>query len=306
MVPVVFTAFLFGFIIFWFLRPRKTTFDVNGKVVVITGAASGIGKGLAISLMQRGGTVVCIDLNQANLGTLTKEHPELHHTYVCDVSNPAIVAKVMQDITKQLGEIDVLINNAGIVQGKFLTELSCEDIQRTMNVNTMAHFWTTKAVLPRMMERNSGMIVTVASVMGINGAAKLVDYCTSKFACVGFHESLRLELQHLGKRGIHTLLVCPLGVTTGMFDGAFESGAWWEHFIHKFLIPMLPVDEVVKSIVDGIEHKDEQLITCAQSWHKYALPTVSRASRFLPTYIMDFLLAIGGGHNGMDNFRGHD
>ncbi|KAI8125711.1 Short-chain dehydrogenase/reductase family 16C member 6 [Lucilia cuprina] len=115
--------------------------------------------------------------------------------------------------------VSLLINNAGVVSGLHLLDTPDHLIERSFNVNVMAHFWTTKAFLPKMIENQRGHIATIASLAGHVGITKLVDYCASKFAAVGFDEALRLELEVLGHTNIQTTCVCPFFIQqTGMFD----------------------------------------------------------------------------------------
>lgn len=118
--------------------------------------------------------------------------------------------------------MDIVINNAGVVSGRAFCELDDRQIELTMAVNAMAPMWVTKAFLPAMMERDSGHIVTVASATGLLGAPRLVDYCASKHASVGFMEALRVELKRLGS-SVCTTTICPGIIDTGMFDGATSS-----------------------------------------------------------------------------------
>ena len=137
----------------------------------------------------------------------------------------------------------VLINNAGIVTGKKLDQLTDEMIERTFNVNAVSHFWvgkrqretetekeeeginnvsslqTIKSFLPDMISKNHGHIITIASGAGLFGVPGLVDYCSSKFAAVGTHSSLTLELEANNNAGVHATVVCPYFIDTGMFDG---------------------------------------------------------------------------------------
>ena len=126
------------------------------------------------------------------------------------------------EVRSAAGEVDVLVNNAGIVSGRPLLELSDERIERTFAVNTLALFWTSKAFLPAMTARGSGHIVTVASAAGLIGTARETDYAASKFAAVGFNEALRLELRRSAP-GVKTTLVCPYYIDTGMFDGRQDA-----------------------------------------------------------------------------------
>ncbi|KAG1663661.1 Retinol dehydrogenase 10-B [Nymphon striatum] len=131
------------------------------------------------------------------------------HPYVCDVTNNDAITKIANDVKKDVGPVDILINNAGIVQGKSFMETTEEDLRKTFAVNTFLTFSgkTCKEFLPEMMERNSGHIVTISSVAGRFGTGGLTDYCASKFACAGFHESLLLELIGNGYDGIYGTLI---------------------------------------------------------------------------------------------------
>ncbi|GJQ79962.1 hypothetical protein Trydic_g9440 [Trypoxylus dichotomus] len=116
-------------------------------------------------------------------------------------------------------KVSILINNAGVVSGYLLLDTPDHLIQRTFEVNAISHFWTTKAFLPKMIENSNGHIITIASMAGHTGTPKLVDYCSSKFAAVGFDEALRVELESLGVNGVKTTLVCPYFIqSTGMFN----------------------------------------------------------------------------------------
>lgn len=113
----------------------------------------------------------------------------------------------------------MLFNNAGVVSGRALLDTPDHLIERSFSVNTLAHFWTVKAFLPTMLEKDHGHIVSIASMAGYVGIPKLIDYCASKFATVGFDEALRLELEMLGANGVHTTVICPYFIqATGMFD----------------------------------------------------------------------------------------
>lgn len=136
-----------------------------------------------------------------------------------------------EDVLAQLGAVDIVINNAGVVNGRMFLDAEDEHLERTMKVNIMAHMWMLKAYLPAMLARNSGYIVTVASTMGYAPAVGLSDYCASKHAAVGFHESIRLELRRLNS-AVRTLLVCPYATSTGMFEGIQVSAGGRYNVLH--------------------------------------------------------------------------
>jgi len=265
--------------------------DVVGKRTLITGAASGIGKLLAQRLADAGARLVLWDIDSAGLAELETEFAAAGHevdTYTCDLTNRETIAAVAAQTLADGGPIDILINNAGIVSGKTLLEISEEEIERTFQVNTLALFWTVKAFLPAMMERDSGHIITVASAAGLAGTAKLTDYCSSKFAAVGFDESLRLELKKLGSNVV-TTVVCPFFINTGMFDGVKTRFSW--------LLPIMKPEAVVKRILRAIRKDRRRLI---MPWFIYT----SWPIRLLPVSWFDALMAFFGVSHSMDDFRG--
>ncbi|KPP64473.1 retinol dehydrogenase 10-A-like [Scleropages formosus] len=169
------------------------------------------------------------------------------YTYVCDVGKRESVYSTAEKVRRDVGDIDLLINNAGMVSGHHLLECPDELIERTMMVNCHAHFWTTKAFLPKMLEMNHGHIVTVASSLGLFSTAGVEDYCASKFGAIGFHESLSHELKAAEKDGIKMTLVCPYLVDTGMFRGCRIRKE-----IEPFLPPLKPefcVKQVMRAIL---------------------------------------------------------
>ena len=128
----------------------------------------------------------------------------------------------------EVGQVSILVNNAGIVSGTPLLDTPDEKIIRTFDVNIMAHFWTLKAFLPDMINHKQGHLVNVASLAGHSGTNKLVDYCSSKFAAVGLDEALRVELFVQGhSEYIKTTVICPYYISTGMFAGV---QVFIEHF----------------------------------------------------------------------------
>ena len=161
-------------------------------------------------------------------------------------------------------------------------------IERTFDVNALAHFWTVRAFLPAMVERNRGHIVTVASAGGLVAAPRLADYSASKFAAVGFDEALRLELASQGL-DIKTTLVCPFYVKTGMFEGVKTRFSW--------LLPILEPEYVADRIVKAIEKNRRRLIMPRFAYTSFAL-------RLLPVPVFDFLIDFFGVSRSMENFTG--
>jgi all-trans-retinol dehydrogenase (NAD+) len=212
-----------------------------------------------------------------------------------DVSSPRDVIKA----SKNLKEVDVLINNAGVVTGKYLLDMTDDEIQRTMSTNSLAHFWTTRAFLPYMLRRGDECaVVTVSSLMGQMSGCKLTDYCASKHAANGFHKALRLELRALCKSSVvHTMLVCPYVIDTGMFSGAFEgSGKPW--FMRIGLFPKLKSQFVAKTIIQNLESRSHLVVL---PWYFRYVPPVLH---LFPASLMDWIEEFAGGRIGMNEFRG--
>lgn len=161
--------------------------------------------------------------------------------YVVDISDREQVYEKAKQIKEEIGNVDILINNAGIVCCKPLWELSDRIIENTYNVNIISHYWTVKAFLPEMMEKNSGHIVTIGSVAGLLGTYGCTDYSGTKFACTGFHESLFTDLRSHGYNGINLTLVCPYYINTGMFSG-----------VRPRLFPMLEPNYVADKITTSV------------------------------------------------------
>ncbi|XP_026793993.3 retinol dehydrogenase 10-A [Pangasianodon hypophthalmus] len=252
----------------WVARPREKS--VAGQVCVITGAGGQLGRLFALEFARRRAVLVLWDINSqsneetAELVRQIYREQETHadreggveevqpfkpqvYTYVCDVGKRESVYTTAERVRREVGDVDLLINNAGVVSGQHLLECPDELIERTMVVNCHAHFWTTKAFLPRMLEMNHGHIVTVASSLGLFSTAGVEDYCASKFGAIGFHESLSHEIKASEKDGIKMTLVCPYLVDTGMFRGCRIRKE-----IEPFLPPLKPefcVKQAMKAIL---------------------------------------------------------
>ena len=196
---------------------------------------------------------------------------------------------VSERVKADFGRVDILCNNAGIVVGKPFLDVPDSLAQKVMDVNTTAHFWTTKAFLPDMMRRNHGHVVTIASAAGLAGVAGLGDYCASKFGAVGFAESLRLELRKQGKTGVATTLVCPFYINTGMFEGVKSAFP---------LLPLLEPEYVAAQVVTAM--KRNTAVLCLPRM-VYVTPLLKG---LLPVGLQDWLAEVIGVSNSMDQFKG--
>jgi 3-oxoacyl-[acyl-carrier protein] reductase len=183
---------------------------------LVTGATEGIGRATALALGRAGYRVALCARTAASLDTLVAE---LRAGGVeaagapADVANADQVAAAVRRLSEELGEIEILINNAGVLIARPIEELTLEEWDRTMATNLRGLFLTTRAVLPGMRRRRRGTIVNVASLSGRNGFAGGTAYAASKHGVLGFSRSLMLEVR---KDGIRVVAVCPGSVDTGM------------------------------------------------------------------------------------------
>jgi all-trans-retinol dehydrogenase (NAD+) len=268
--------------------------DVHGRIAVVTGGASGIGRHLAIELARRGAVPVVWDLGGDTLDAATAELQSLTsgraRGYACDVRDATAVYATADRVRAELGDPAIVVNNAGVVSGARLLDIPDEKIRRTFDVNVLALYWVTKAFLPAMIDAGRGHVVTVASAAGLVGVARQTDYAASKHAAVGFDESLRVELRRAAP-GVQTTVVCPYYVDTGMFEGVRSR--------IPFLLPILRQDDVALRIADAIARDRRVLV----------LPPIVRllpVLRVLPPSVFDRVMDLFGVNTAMDNFVGHD
>ncbi len=188
--------------------------SLNGKIAIVTGAGKGIGKAIAIALAKEGVQVGLIARTSKDLEAVAAEITALgvKAAYaVADISNIAEVNKAVESIQSELGNTDILINNAGTgTFGKFL-ELSPEQWENQIKVNLFGVYYATRAVLPQMIERQTGDIVNVSSTAGLTGAAVTSAYSASKFGVMGLTESL---MQEVRKHNIRVTAMAPSTVVT--------------------------------------------------------------------------------------------
>ena len=266
--------------------------DIAGRHALVTGGASGIGRSMARKLVARGARVTVWDINPTALDAVIGELRAVPggdvHGFVCNVADREQVYARAAETTRVAGPVDILINNAGIVSGKDFLELPDEKIAATFDVNVLSLFWTGKAFLPSMIERNGGHIVTIASASGLIGVARLADYAASKWAAIGFDESLRAELRKVAPR-VMTTVICPYYINTGMFRGVRSR--------FPFLLPILEEDDVAERVVRAISGNKRRLIMPRLV---YLVPVI----RFLPVGLFDRVANFLGVNTSMDEFIG--
>lgn len=195
--------------------------DIRNKTVVVTGAATGIGRALALAFAQAGARGVAVaDLNASGAATVAAEVKaatpgcEVFAQQV-DVADAAAVQGLADEATRRFGQIDVFCSNAGIILRKGL-DASADEWQRIWEINVMAHIHAARAVLPQMLERGDGYFVNTVSAAGLLSQIGSAPYAVTKHAAIGFAEWLSITY---GDRGIKVSCICPQGVQTNMLFG---------------------------------------------------------------------------------------
>ncbi|HEY6197403.1 MAG TPA: SDR family oxidoreductase [Candidatus Binatia bacterium] len=198
--------------------------DFKNRVALVTGASSGIGRQLALDFAARGATVVASSRSLERLADTATELRRLggpSEVVECDVSDPAAVRRMVSRALAEFGRVDILVNNAGFGSYEPLAETPIETIEAMLRTNYLGTVYCTKEVLPSMIARRSGTIVNISSISGIMGTPEIASYCATKFAQIGFSESLYHELK---PHGVHVAVVCPGPVRTN-FRRAFDERA---------------------------------------------------------------------------------
>lgn len=271
-VASIWEATVVSFLVFYYIAESITLFftpsflraekNLKDKVVLITGGGGGVGQELAIRLARNKAKVVIWDVNEKALEKITKKiSDEGHeiHSYAVDVTDRKNVYKIADLVKEEVGPVDILINNAGIVCGNTFLDLPDAMIEKTFQVNILSHYWTTKAFLQDMLKKGRGHIVTVGSLTGLLGTYKCVDYSATKHATIGFHESLMTELKTHGHHKINMTLICPYFINTGMFAGCKPRN-----------FPMLEPRDVAKRIITAI--KRNEVFVTMPGWSRFVLP----------------------------------
>ena len=269
-------------------RARPAALPLAGASVLITGGGSGIGRLMAIGAAERGAAQVVVWDLSGESGAAVAAEVRKRGAEALAVTVDVTSTDAVAEASRRSPEVDVVVNNAGVVTGAPLTEASEAGIRRTFEVNALAPYWVTRAFLPGMLERNAGVVVTLASAAGLVGVARQTDYAASKHAAVGFAESLRAELRKAGS-AVRSLVVCPYYIDTGMFSGV-------ETKVPQ-LLPILQPDDVAAQVLDAVESGAQQL---------FLPPGVRTLAplRVLPVRAFDAVMDALGVNATMDRFTG--
>jgi len=194
-----------------------------GKVALVTGAAQGIGKAVALLLAQNGADIVVSDINLEKAEETAKEIEAMGRKAMAikvDVANSGDVERMVQTILERFGQIDVLVNNAGIARDKLILRMTEEDWDAVLDINLKGTFNCTKAVVRHMSRQRSGKIVNIASVVGEMGNAGQANYSASKAGVIGFTKTIAREF---AQRGINVNAIAPGYIQTPMTEALPEK-----------------------------------------------------------------------------------
>ena len=267
----------------------------NEKRVLITGGASGIGRLMGEMSLKKGAAALIIwDINQKGIEQTVAEFSKFGKVvgYKVDVSDDSMVAKTYSRVKSEVGDVDILINCAGIVTGnKTFDCCTTDEIHRTININTVSPMVVALQVLPDMIKRDSGHICNIASAGGMISNPRMSIYAASKWATIGWSDSVRIELKEL-KSNVRITTVAPYYIDTGMFGG-----------VKSRILPILKPKYAAEQIIKAIEkNRDFKML---MRWIPCPHHFVRLMQGLLPTALFDWLFGqVFGIFHTMDNFTG--
>jgi 3-oxoacyl-[acyl-carrier protein] reductase len=220
--------------------------SLKGKVAFITGAGRGIGKAVAIGLANEGVNIGLLARTEADLKEVVNKVEALgvKAAYAAvDISSQEEVEKAVKKVSEEIGSADILINNAGIGTFATLLEMDPQEWKRIIDVNLMGPYYMTRAVLPQLIEKNSGDIINISSTNGLNGAATSSAYSASKFGLIGLTESLAQEVR---RNNIRVTTLTPSTVATEL---AIKTNLIAENNDEKYMQP----EDIAEYIVSQLK-----------------------------------------------------
>ncbi len=229
--------------------------EIRGRVALVTGASSGIGRATAIDLARRGATVAICARRADRLEETLREcqnHAPSSRSYPCDVRDREQIRVTIARARADLGPIDILINNAGIGAYHLFTEAPEEQFEELMRSNYFSALYFTREVMLSMVERRTGTVVFVSSFAGRIATWRHTAYSASKFAVTGLAEALYYEVK---SRGVHVAVIYPGAIRTELFD----KRPGFEHLRHVVEPQLLGPEVVTRAIAKAIEKERFEL-----------------------------------------------
>jgi short-subunit dehydrogenase len=234
--------------------------DIENKTIWITGASSGIGMELCKQLAERGARIVLSARNQERLMEIAETLPggrKQHWVVPLDLAEADKLITLVEAQLAEIGPVDILINNGGISQRSLFVDTDLSVYRKLMDVNYLGTVAMTKALLPAMIERQQGMVVSISSVAGKIGSKLRTGYSGSKYAVVGFMDCLRAETAH---QGIQCLTVCPGSIKTNIAVNALNGSGQAQNKDDESIINGMPVEKCVQDIISAIIKGRDEII----------------------------------------------
>lgn len=251
---------------------------MKNKVVIITGASSGIGKACALNAAQKGAKVVVAARNEANLTIIAQEIEKLGAevlTVKCDVSVESDCEKLIKETVDKFGKVDVLINNAGISMRAIFNDTQLDVIKKVMDINFWGAVYCTKFALPHLL-KTKGSVVGVSSIAGYVGLPARTGYSASKYAMQGFLDALRTENLNTG---LHVLVACPGFTASNIRNTALTNDGSAQGETPRDEEKMMSAEEVAQYIIVGIQKRKRTLVLTTQG------KLVVFLNKFFPKFI---------------------
>ncbi|MBW4442588.1 MAG: SDR family NAD(P)-dependent oxidoreductase [Plectolyngbya sp. WJT66-NPBG17] len=279
---------------------RERVYDLQGKIVLITGGSRGLGLVMARQLIASGARLAICARDQAELQRAQTELEQRGGEVLaltCDVTDQTQVEQMIQQVNDRFGSIDILINNAGTDIISPLENLTMQDYDDLMKLHFWASLYTSYAVLPGMQARKAGRIVNVSSIGGKIASPHMVAYCASKFALVGLSEGMRTEL---AKDGIAVTTVCPGFIRTGVVDHGIIKGQNRKEFAWFSIGDSLPIvsasaEKVARSTIAALRRGQAEVIVPFPTWLSVKLYALSPALMTNVLSVVNLLLPKPGG-----------
>jgi short-subunit dehydrogenase len=243
----------------------------TNKVVMITGASSGIGKGLALELASRGARLGLVARRQELLDEIVTAVKGRAIAVAADVRDADAMKAAAERIRVEVGPIDILIANAGIGTSSHISQLDPNHVANVISINVLGAANSVAAVVPQMVERGKGQLVAISSLAGYRGLAKSAAYCASKAAMSAYFESVRIDLR---ATGIGVTIIHPGFIKTPLTAGREAKMPY-----------LMELDDAIPKIVSAIEKGKRSI---AFPWQ---LATVVRAGMLMPAFMYDWIAA---------------
>ena len=267
----------------------------KNKKVLITGGASGIGRIMGAMALEKGASALVIwDINRANIDDTLKELSVKGKVvgYCIDISDEATVVETAKRVKAEIGEMDIVINCAGIITGnKTFDRCDTTEIHCTMNINTIAPMVVALQFLPDMIARNSGHICNISSAGGLISNPKMSVYAASKWAVIGWSDSVRIELEQM-KSKVRVTTIAPYYIKTGMFEG-----------VKSPIVPIMKPEYAARQIIRAIERNKIMMVVTKLIPFPYHFVRLMQG--VLPIKFFDWFFGqVFGIYHSMDNFTG--